>query len=51
MLNNVESRVTQVFMPMIRKSPFTNKRIPIGRRGGGRQQLIEAILKRTLVED
>jgi len=51
MLNSAESKVTQVFMPMIRGSHFTNKRIPRGRRGGGRQQLIEAILKRTLVED
>jgi hypothetical protein len=48
MLNSANSRVTQAFMSMISGSPFANKRVPRGRRGGGWQQLIEAILKRTL---
>jgi hypothetical protein len=40
LLNSAESRITQAFVPLISGSPFTNKGVWRGRRGGGRQQLI-----------
>jgi hypothetical protein len=44
--------MTQVFVPLISGNPFTIKRVwRRRRRGWRRQQLIEAILKKTLMDD